>query len=639
MSDGPVQGPPVVFDDRTKLFTEITSKEHLNAWCDKFLGFTLPDCKVTDYADSTPLDFVYECYRAIMDGQALNIIGLSGRDTAKTVSLSIIDLLAMLHDERDAIHIGMISRQAQRAREYLEAYILKNPLIKPLVTKQNTKELRMKLTPESEEIGLELISLDPKQVQGAHKSVVSFDELASSVDPVKMKAYRDASGIPGSSKKGKPAVIIKITSRQTGNTIPEVEIKNAHKTGLKIRKWTTIDCMKQCPPERSGTTPHPMYINLIKGIVYDERDFAALPFDSKDGFSLAPDIMDKCLSCPLMMYCQGKARYQKSDSLLLRSIDDVIHKVNTSGSHEWVLAQLMSLQPSQEGLVYPEFNPEIHIPSFEALWETLTGEKAGFNVNRQMFIKELKRRGAYFYGGVDWGYTNPATCIVIAVDKKDNVYVVEAAGAVRKNDVDWTNYIVTEIQTKYDVQMYCPDTENPSGISIMKGRGLPVAHIDKGPGTVRSGINSIKGLLRLPGTNNSTRIYFLPDIKPMVMNHPGLIEEFGLYAYNVDAAGNIQDDKNPAKGSDHHLDGLRYVLFWLYGKTQVQTAFTNLGAETVYSHTPTSDDLARMQGITFNDNRHEFGNMGYQPDDPTKPDDDPDGAPPAGGGGLSVSWT
>jgi hypothetical protein len=631
-------GPPKITndsDEKTKLFTEIISQEHLQAWCRKFLGFTLPDHAVTDYADCTPAQFVYECYRAIMDGKPLNIIGLSGRDTAKTVSLSIIDLLAMLHDERDAIHIAMITKQAMRAREYLEAYILKNPLIKPLVTKLNTKELRMKLGPDKDEIGIELISLDPKQVQGAHKSVVSFDELASSVDPVKIKAYRDASGIPGSSKKGKPAVIIKITSRQTGNSIPEGEIKNAHKSGLKIRKWTTIDCMKACPPERSGTTPMPMNIDLIKGLAYTDEEFKDVPADKRGEYKRTTDTMDGCKNCPLMMYCQGKARNQKSSSVLLREIDDVIHKVNTSGSHEWVLAQLMSLQPSQDGLVYPEFNTEIHIPQFEKLWETLTGEQPAFTVNREMFIKELKRRGAYFYAGIDWGYSNPATCIVVAIDKRENIYVVEAAAAIRKNDVDWTEYIATVIHPKYDIQMYAPDSENPSGISILKGRNMPVVAIDKGPGSVRAGINVIKGALRIAGTNNTSRIFFLPDIRPQVKNQPGLIEELGLYAYETDAAGAILDHKNPAKGADHHLDGLRYVLYWLYGKTQVQTAFTNLDDNLPYTTSPTSQELARMQGINFNDNRHEFTDLSGQPIKPD--DDDPDGT--SGPGGLSVSWT
>lgn len=619
------------------LFTAIQSPEHLQAWCKKFLGFTLPDCRVTDFSDSTPLDFVYECYRAIMDGSSLNIIGLSGRDTSKTVSLSVIDLLALLHDQRDAIHIGMIARQAQRAREYLENYINKNPLIKPLVTKQNTKELRMKIG--DEEIGLELISLDPKQVQGAHKSLVSYDELASSVDPIKMKAYRDASGIPGSSKSGKPAVIIKITSRQTGNSIPEQEIKNAAKSGLKIRRWTTIDCMVQCPPERSGTKQVPMNINIIKGLAYNDEDFARLPDNQKFDFKRTTDTMDKCLSCPLMMYCQGKARYQKSDSALLRSIDDVIAKVNTAGSHEWVLAQLMSLQPSQEGLVYPEFNVEIHVPTWEKLWKTLTGEEANGHVDRQIFLRELKRRGASIYAGVDWGYTNPATCIVIAVDRKENVYIIEAAAAVRKNDNDWTEFIANEIHPKYDVQMYLPDSENPSGISIMKNRGLPTAQVEKKAGSVRAGINVIKGLLRVPGTNNTSRLFILPDIKPMVPNQPGLVEEFGLYGYAIDVTGAIADDKNPEKGSDHHLDGLRYVLFWLFGKTQAQAAFSGGPEAQSYNPYPSGSEIAKMQGVQFTDNRHEFENMGLQ-QDPKKPDDDPNGngGTPAGGGGLQVFW-
>ena len=631
---------PSAIDELTKLMTPITSKEHFQAWCYKFLGFTLPDCKVTRYADSTPLDFAYEVYRAMMDGKALNIIGLSGRDTAKTVSLSVIDLLGLLHDQRDAIHIGMIRAQAQRAREYLEAYILKQPLLKAAVSKQNTKEIRLKIG--EEEVGLELISLDPKQVQGAHKALVSFDELASSVDPVKLKAYKDASGIPGSSKKGKPAVIVKITSRQTGSSIPEIELKNAHKSGLQVRKWTTIDCMRKCPEERCGTTSVPVYINLIKGLSYTEDEFSKLSINDREGFDRTDDTKEGCLKCPLLQYCQGRAQYQTSDSVLLRSIDDVIHKVNNSGSHEWVLAQLMSLQPSAEGLVYPEFNPLVHIPTWEELWKKLTGEEANRPVDKISFIKELRRRNATFIAGVDWGYTHPATCVVLAIDDRDQVFIIDAIGMVRKDDPEWVEIIKDQIQSKYNIQMYLPDSENPSGISLLRKADLPVAEIDKGPGSVKAGINIVKGLLKVPGTNNRSRLFVSPDIKSSVSGVPGLIEEFGLYSKEIDAAGTVLDEKI-RKGDDHFMDALRYALYWYFGKASLKAAFSEntMTKRAPEKAEPSGLDLAQMAGLHVNDNRSDFPewNVKDDVDNEGKDDDDDDPDDNGGGSGLMVAWT
>lgn len=620
---------PQQLEDRALLMTEITSPEHLNAWCHQFLGFTLPDCRVTDYADSTPLEFTYECYRAIMDGQPLNIIGLSGRDTAKTVSLSIIDLLAMIHDQRDAIHIGMIRQQAQRAREYLENYIQKNEFLRSWVSKQNTREIKLMIN--GQEVGLELISLDPKQVQGAHKGLVSYDELASSVDPLKMKAYKDSSGIPGSTSKGKPAVVVKITSRQTGNSIPEIEIKNAHKNRLQIRKWTTFDCMKKCEEDRSGTVPTPMNIHLMKGLAYNDEDLKALTLSEQDGFKRTEDTMDGCVKCPLLQYCQGKARYQVSDSVLLRSIDDVIHKVNNSGSHEWVLSQLMSLQPSAEGLVYSEFNPSVHIPTFEVLWTKITGNPPPIKCGRYEVVNELTRRGATFIAGVDWGYTAPSTCVVVAIHK-DNFYIVEGFGMVRKNDPDWIDLIKDQIHTKYPVQMYLPDSENPGAISLMRAADLPVAEIDKGPGSVKAGVNLVKSLLKIPGTNNLSRMFLLPDIKPTSSEIPGIIEEFGMYSKDKDAGGNVLDDRF-IKGNDHYLDALRYLIYWYLGKANMRAVFT--GQDNSFKPTPVDPNalqLADLSNVKINDNRKDFNSLGQQPDD----DDPDDGAP---GGGLQIAWT
>jgi len=617
------------------LMAPINSREELQAWLKDNLGFTLPDCKVTEYADSTPLDFVYDVYRHIMDGKPLHTMALSGRDSGKTVALSIIDLLSLLHDQRSAIHMGMTKDQAKRAREYLDNYIKKHPIIKGTVTKDNTTELKLKV--DNDEVGLELIAMSPKAVQGAHYALVSYDEVSSSVDPTHLKAYKDSSGIPGSSRKGKPAVIVKITSRQAGYSLAEQEIKNAAKSGIKIVKWTTIDCMKKCPDERSGTEYAPMWVNIIKGKHHTDTEFAQLSEKEKDGYSRTTDTKKNCHTCPLAVYCQGKAKKQTSTSPLLREIDDVITKVNSSGSHDWIVSQIMSLSPSTEGLVYFEFTRSLHIPGWNAMWETLTGQAPPIEITRDEFLKQLKRSGATFYAGIDFGWSSPSTCVVIAVDRRDNVYVVDAVGKTFISDPEWVEFVKTNIHSKYDVQMYCPDAEDQGAIKHFRDNNIPCANIDKSKGTVKAGVNTVKRFLRIPGTNNQAKIFIAPDIGSTVTNVPGLVDEFELYKKQTDVTGKILDDQNPEKGNDHYLDALRYVLFWLFGKIQMQATFATSGYEPVLvTNAPTADELARMQGVTFNDNRGDFKNMGVQDDD--DPDDDPDGNG-SPGGGLKVAWT
>jgi hypothetical protein len=622
-------------DELTKLMTPCQDKEHLQAWIKKFLGFTLPDCRVTKYADSTPLDFVWQVYDAIIQGKSLAIMALAGRDAAKTVSLSIIDLLSILHDQRHAIHLGMTKKQATRARAYLEKYVHKNPYLKPSLVKENSTEMVLKIG--DKEVGLELLPCTPTAVQGGHAALVSWDELASTIAPNIVKGYRDSSGIPGASEKGKPAVTVKITSRQASYSLAEEEIKKAEQGGnVKVVKWTTIDSMERCSDERSGTIQTPIWVNIYKGIKYTEEEFRNLAEADKEGFELSTDTMDKCITCPLAIYCQGAAKKQTSTSPLLRKIDDVITKITNAGTHQWALSQIMSLQPSSEGLVYFEYDRAIHIPGWNKMWEVLTGEAPTFNVSRSIFIERLKKANASFYAGIDWGYSNPSTCVVIAVDRRDNVYVVDAIGRTLTNDSDWVDIIKRTIHSKYDCQMYCPDSESKSGIDFFRKADLPVVEIDKGPGSVKDGINAVKKFLKIPGTNKDTKIFFAPDLFSLIPDVPGILEEMSLYHKETDQTGRILDDKNPVKEHDHYLDALRYVIYWLFGTKMGRFMMTGAETQVKSTHIPTLEEIARMQGIQYQDNRDQFSSMGKQED--PDPDDDPDG----GGnspGGLKIAWT
>jgi hypothetical protein len=548
-------GQPRLPTEREKFFTPLLDKEHLQLWIEKFLGFTLPDFKVTEWATSTPLDFVYDVYRAIMDGQPLNILAISGRDASKTVSLSVIDLLSISHDLRSAIHFGMVTKQAARARSYIDKYVSKIEFLREAMTKENSTELFFNLN--GNEVGLEILPCTKKASQGGHSACVSWDEIGSSVEPALVAGYRDSSGVPGASSKGKPAVTIKISSRHASDSLVEMEIKKAEQRNemsgprLKIVKWTTIDCTEQCLPERCGTQDRPLFISTMKGLRYTPEEFAALPERDKEDFQYVTDTKDKCYSCPLVTLCKGKLRYQTSKSVLLRKIDDVITKLNNAGSHTWALSQIMSLMPSPEGRVYTNFSREKHMPGWDAMWERLTGEKPAKPITRDVFVEHAKRTCS-LYAGEDFGWTRPSTCVVIAVDGRDNVYVLEAIGRTLRNDPDWVEDIYELIETKYGIQLHAPDPENKSALSLMRNRGLNVVEVDKSAGSVRAGINTIKRFLRVPGTNNETKLFIAPDlVSPADAAFPGLPEELEMYRWPIATDGRILDDKNPEKGNDH----------------------------------------------------------------------------------------
>lgn len=597
--------------DNQKLMTPCVDPEHLHSWIIKYCDLDFPNQTISRFSNSNPLDFIWQVYESIIQGRSFAVLALAGRDSCKTLALSVIDLLSILHDERHAIHIGMTRAQATRARNYLERYTAKEPL-KGSVVKQNVTEIQLNV--DGKKVGLELLSATPKAVQGSHTAMLSFDELASSMEPNNVKAYRDAHGILGSSEKGKPAVIVKITSRQSGYTLAEEELRDATKSGLKVLKWTTLDATERCPDWRSGTEKLPLYLNPLYEDRYTEKEFKQLPDSKRDGFILSNDTLINCKECPLVPFCQGDLKKQKSKSLLLRTIDDVIQKIRLSGSWDWAVAQIMSLRPSSEGLVYFEFDRTLHVPGWDKMWETLTGqERAG--VTRELFVDELKKRGCTFYAGMDWGWSSPSTCVVLAIDSREMIYVIDAIGRRLTPDPEFIEMLRQTVHKKYDIQMYCPDLANGSGNALLRQAGLPTTgDIDK---TVNLGINIVKGFLRVPGTNGMVRLFIAPDLISQDPKHAGIIEEFELYHKKIDASGKILDDHEPEKEFDHYLDALRYVIYWLFGRKRMRVGTDYEKPKTVSpnSNVPTHEQILKDFSIPYIDNRDKKDEGGGPDDD------------------------
>jgi len=614
------------------LMTPAGDIDHLHAWILKFTGLDFPKKTVSRFSTSNPTDFIWNNYSAIMDGRPYASLGLAGRDSFKTLALSILDLLSFLHDARHTVHIAMTTQQGSRARNYLDRYINRIDLLRNAVVKQNTREISLNIGGQN--VGMEILPATPKAVQGAHCALLTFDEVASSMEPKNVQAYRDAHGILGSSEKGKPAVIVKITSRQAGYSLAEEELRNAAKSGLVIHKWTTLDATERCPDERSGTIKQPLWINPLRDEKYTDEEYKHLAAARKEGFLYSTDTFDKCRTCPIAAFCCGDLKKQESNSPLLRTIDDVINKIRLSGSWDWGVAQIMSMKPSSEGLVYFEFDRQVHVPGWDAMWISLTGQKPTEPVNRETFTAELKKRGALFYAGIDWGWSSPSTCVVLAVDRREMVYVIDTMGRTLTSDPEFIELVRTTLHRKYDIQMYCPDLANGSGNSLLRQADLPTTdEIDK---KINMGVNLVKGLLRVPGTNGASRLFFAPDIASSNAGHAGMLEEFELYHKKMDATNRILDNDDPHDSHNHYMDALRYCVYWLFGRMRMKVGTDYMLPDQVdpfsgdRSNIPTLDQISLQHGIQYTDNRHVL-------DEPNKgPDDPDDGGRP---GGAIWSWT
>lgn len=174
-----------------------------------------------------------------------------------------------------------------------------------------------------------------------------------------------------------------------------------------------------------------------------------------------------------------------------------------------------------EGLVYKEFNRSLHI------------------------VDKVPQESKAVIGGIDFGFTNPYASVVIKVDYDNNYWVISEKYLTGKTNTDIID--ITKQETKdYSVSYWYPDNAEPDRILEMKRAGLNCKEISKGRGSILSGIDLIRELLK----SNRIKIH---------SSCSSLIVELETYRY-ADKRINQNEPEEPIKENDHALDALRYAI-------------------------------------------------------------------------------
>src|SRR3990167_8117186 len=176
-----------------------------------------------------------------------------------------------------------------------------------------------------------------------------------------------------------------------------------------------------------------------------------------------------------------------------------------------------------EGLVYKEFRRDKH------LYDDLPHRNPEFG--EQPFRK---------YGGIDFGYRNPAAILDIRFDG-ERVYVEDEWYKRERTDIQIAEYVKL-----YAFEAVYPDPENAGAIEELRRKGVNVREVKKGKGSRESGIESVREML-IRGTLKINR------------KCVNLISEFETYSYR-DNEDERNESETPIKAHDHALDALRYVI-------------------------------------------------------------------------------
>lgn len=169
-----------------------------------------------------------------------------------------------------------------------------------------------------------------------------------------------------------------------------------------------------------------------------------------------------------------------------------------------------------EGLVYKEFSRDRHVfTEFPPIIKT--------------------------FGGVDFGFTNPAAAIEIKKDYDRRYFVGPEWYKRGQTDAQIADYVSA---LKWN-ECY-PDPESASGVQELRNRGVNVRDVIKNKDSIRNGINLVRELFK------SNRLFIHKDCI-------NLISELETYSYPDKKPGH-NEEENPIKENDHALDALRYAL-------------------------------------------------------------------------------
>lgn len=201
---------------------------------------------------------------------------------------------------------------------------------------------------------------------------------------------------------------------------------------------------------------------------------------------------------------------------------DEIEKAERELTEDRFSQEYLALFKKTEGLVYKEFNRDVHLfdePGFE-------GER--FTVSS-------------IFGGVDPGFHAPCAAITIKEDSDHVFWVTNEWYKTSQTEASQADYISA---LKWH-ECY-PDPESPSFIEELKRRGVNVRDVIKNSDSIESGINVVRELFK------QHRLF----IHTSCIN---LIWELETYSYPEKKPFH-NENENPIKENDHAVDALRYAL-------------------------------------------------------------------------------
>lgn len=584
---------------RAALFVQCQSKEDLARWIRVYLGVDLPDAIVDPDSNSSPMDLIWELYDAAIQNKEEygQVLAYAARDSFKTFSSAIFEVLCILHLERSVAHMAAIESQAKKAQQYLKKYV-NRPYIRDFVTSKNERTLEVTryfnettgenltidqynalVTTEQEKFReikhyVNVIICTIAGANSEHTPVMVVDE----VDVVEnADAYEEAKMIPAP-MAGKLPMTLYTSTRKYAFGLVQKEIDKAAETQLLIRHWNLMDVTHKCPPTRHMPEKGKLTIyhsdETLRAISEDE--WKMLNANEREKYVKGEGYWGCLHGCRLFAACQARLVNRPpcracgdSGKTCPGFLKPIVHAqtVFKKVTPDKAKAQLLCRKPSTEGLIFPNFSRDVHMLTPSQIAERVTGDKYP-DIDKAQLVTLLKERGARFVAGMDHGHTHNFAVVVAAV-WGDSAFILDVYAQAELELGQKVELCRERVKAVYDPDVWA-DTAYPADNKTLKREaGLKIRDWKKGPGSVADGISIVRlRLMPTFGKPEDAKLFMLKSDEGCEL----LAMRMSQYHWKMDAAGRITDD--PDEEHDDEIDAMRYVIM---------NVFAPKGAKTVAS--------------------------------------------------------
>ena len=208
---------------RKTLFQICRSKEELRDWVHVFLNLEMPGAVVDQDSNVSILDMAWNCY-AHFTGQIpdppTRVLYYGCRDGGKTLTQSVIEVLALLHLDVSIVHLAAIEEQSKNAQKYLKRF-LNFPDFRGFVFGDNKRETAVQLYRPIDPNGVVLNSKEYRSLSESEQKGYYLVENRAEIVVATVQ-----------STNGKHSGILCVD----GSTVLQKEAPEGNK---RDRKWTT----------------------------------------------------------------------------------------------------------------------------------------------------------------------------------------------------------------------------------------------------------------------------------------------------------------------------------------------------------------------------------------------------------------